>query len=102
MEVQFEANVQAELERLARESGRAAAELVQDAVAGYVGELADTRDMLNSRYDEIHGGKVKLIHGDEVFARLREKRRGTARHITDSSPCQSSLHFATLWSYRQS
>lgn len=83
MEVQFEPNVQAKLERLARESGRAAVELVQDAVAGYVGELADTRDMLNSRYDEIHGGKVKLIPGDEVFARLREKSE--ARRATPGS-----------------
>ena len=57
MEVQVEPNVQAQLERLAPESGRAAVELVQDAVAGYVGELAETRDMLNSRYDEIHGVK---------------------------------------------
>ena len=73
MEVQFEPDVQAKLERLARESGRAAVELVQDGVAGYLGELAGTRDMLNSRYDDINGGSVKLIPGDEVFARLHEK-----------------------------
>jgi len=73
MEVQFEPSVQAKLERLARESGRAAVELVQDAVAGYVDEFAGTREMLNSRYDDIKSGKVKLIPGDEVFARLREK-----------------------------
>lgn len=73
MEVQFEPNVQAKLERMARESGRAAVELVQDAVAGYVDELASTREMLNSRYDDIKSGKVKLIPGDEVLARLREK-----------------------------
>jgi len=73
MEVQFEPEVQAKLERMARESGRAAVELVQDAVAGYVDELAGTRAMLDSRYDDIKSGRVKLIPGDEVFARLREK-----------------------------
>jgi len=73
MEVQFEPDVQAKLERMARESGRAAVELVQDAVAGYVDELAGTRIMLDSRYDDLKSGRVKLIPGDEVFARLREK-----------------------------
>ena len=29
--------------------------------------------MLDRRFDEIESGKVKLIPGDEVFARLREK-----------------------------
>ncbi len=70
MEVQFEPTLQAQLDRIARESGRAAADLVQDAVAGYVGELAQTREMLDSRYDDIKSGKVKMIPGDEAFARL--------------------------------
>jgi hypothetical protein len=47
--------------------------LVQDAVAGFFDELAETREMLDSRYDEIKSGKVKLIPGEEVFARLRAK-----------------------------
>ena len=73
MEVQFEPDVQAKLDQMARESGRAAAELVKDVVAGYFDELAGTREMLNSRYDDIKSGRVTLIPGDEVFARLREK-----------------------------
>lgn len=74
MEVQFEPAVQAKLDRIARESGRDAVQLVQDAVAGYVDELADTRQMLDSRYDDIKSGKVKLIPGAEVESYLREKR----------------------------
>ena len=73
MEVQFEPDVQAKLDQMARESGRAAAELVRDVVAGYFDELAGTREMLNSRYDDMQSGNVKLIPGNEVFARLREK-----------------------------
>ena len=73
MELQFEPDLQAKLDDLARASGRAAIELVRDAVAGYVDEVAGTREMLNSRYDDIKSGRVKLIPGDEVFARLRAK-----------------------------
>ena len=73
MEVQFAPELEKQLNDLATQSGRAADDLVQDAVAGYVKEIGETREMLNSRYDDIKSGKVKLIPGDEVFARLREK-----------------------------
>jgi hypothetical protein len=79
MEVQFEPAVQAKLEQIARESGRPAAELVQDAVAGYMDELAETRQMLDSRYDDIKSGKMKLIPGDEVEAYFREKSAAARR-----------------------
>ena len=79
MEVQFEPAVQAKLEQIARESGRTAAELVQDAVAGYVDELPETRQMLDSRYDDIKSGKVKLIPGEEVQAYFREKSAAARR-----------------------
>ena len=56
------------------QSGRGtAAALVQDVVEGYFEDLAQTRQMLDGRYDDIKSGRVKLIPGDEVFARLREK-----------------------------
>ena len=35
--------------------------------------LAGTREMLDSRYDDVKSGKVKLIPGEEAFARLRER-----------------------------
>jgi predicted transcriptional regulator len=73
MEVYFEPTLQAKLDRIARESGRAPSDLVQDAVAGYVDGLSDTRQMLDSRYDDIKSGNVKMIPGDEAFARLMAK-----------------------------
>jgi predicted transcriptional regulator len=73
MDVQFEPALQAKLEQIARASGRAASELVQDAVAGYVDELAEMRQTIDSRYDAIKSGKVKLRPGDEVFSALRAK-----------------------------
>jgi hypothetical protein len=87
MEVQFEPAVQAKLDRISRESGREPADLVQDAVALYVEEchvddLAETSSMLDSRYNDIKSGKVKLIDGAEAYAlqlqRIAARRNGRA------------------------
>ena len=77
MEVHFTPAVQAELERLAIDTGRPADELLQDALAGYFDELTETREMLESRYDDLKSGRVKPISGDEVKERL--SARSTAR-----------------------
>ena len=55
--VQFDPDLQAKLDQIARESGRASIELVRDAVAGYVDEVVGTREMLNSRYDDIKAAR---------------------------------------------
>jgi predicted transcriptional regulator len=73
MEVQFKPEVQAKLEELARESGRPSGELVEDAVVGYFDELAQTRDMLERRFDDLESGRVKPIDGEEAYRRLMEK-----------------------------
>ena len=73
MEVHFNPDLQAKLDELATETGRPTDELVEDAVLGYFNELAQTRESLNSRYDELKSGRMKPIPGDEVIARLREK-----------------------------
>ncbi len=75
MEVQFPPDLQAKLDKLAAETGRAQDELVQDAMAGYLEELGQVRGTLDSRYDDIKSGKVKLIDGEEAFDRLRRKNR---------------------------
>ena len=51
-------DLQAKLDQLAQETGRATAELVADAMAGYFEELARVRETLNSRYDDLKSGKV--------------------------------------------
>jgi hypothetical protein len=66
-------DIQAKIDRWVAETGRGPDELVEDAMAGYFGELTQTREMLNSRYDDLKSGRVKPIPGDEVIARLREK-----------------------------
>ncbi len=66
-------DIQAKIDRWVAETGRGPDELVEDAMAGYFEELAQTREMLNNRYDDLKSGRVKPIPGDEVVARLREK-----------------------------
>jgi predicted transcriptional regulator len=73
MEIHFTPDLQAKIDQLVIETGRAPDKLLEDAMAGYVAELVQTREMLNSRYDDLKSGRVKPIPGDEVIARLREK-----------------------------
>jgi predicted DNA-binding protein len=75
MEVQFPPDLQAKLDKLATETGRPQNELVEDAMAGYLEELGRVRRTLDSRYDDIKSGKVKLIDGEEAFDRLRQKNK---------------------------
>ena len=83
MEVHFNPDLQAKLDRLATETGRPAVELLEDVFAGYFDELARTRDMLDSRYDDLKSGKVKPISGDEVEAYFREKSAAARRPVHD-------------------
>lgn len=73
MEVHFNPDVQAKLDQMARESGRPSHELVEDAVIGYVDELTRTREMLDRRFDDLEGGRVQPIDGEEAYRRLIEK-----------------------------
>jgi hypothetical protein len=58
---------------LVAESGRGRDELAEDALAGYFEELAQTRGMLDSRYDDLKTGRVKPISRDELIAHFRDK-----------------------------
>jgi predicted transcriptional regulator len=73
MEVHFTPDVEKKLNDLAAQSGRGTDELLQDALAAYFNELAETRDMLNTRYDELKSGRVQPIDGEEAFSRLKAK-----------------------------
>ena len=50
--------------------------LIEDALAGYVPELAQTREMLASRYDDLKSGSVKPIDGEAFFDSLRQREDG--------------------------
>ena len=71
--------LQAKLDRWVTETGRGPDELVEDAMAGCFDVFARTREMLNSRYDDLKSGRVKPISRDEVCAHFREKSAAARR-----------------------
>jgi predicted transcriptional regulator len=73
MEVHFRPETESRLQELAAKTGRAPDDLVEDAMAGYLQELAQVRDMLDARYDDLKSGRVKAVDGEEAFANLRRK-----------------------------
>jgi hypothetical protein len=73
MEVHFAPDLQAKIDQLVLDTGHAPEKLLADAMAGYVVELAETREMLNSRYDDLKSVKVKPIDGEAFFESLRKR-----------------------------
>jgi predicted transcriptional regulator len=73
VEVHLRPEIESRLQELAAKTGRAPNDLIEDAMAGYLQELAQTREMLDSRYDDLKSGRVKPLDGEEAFAKLRRK-----------------------------
>jgi predicted transcriptional regulator len=73
MELQVSPETAKKLNDLAASSGRAPEEIVEDALAGYLQEVASVRQTLEGRYDDLKSGRVTPIDGEEAFRRLREK-----------------------------
>ena len=65
-------------------------------MAGYFDELARTREMLNSRYDELKSGKVKPIDGEEFFENLRQREDECSRNIRLNDRESRALPFILL------
>jgi predicted DNA-binding protein len=73
MEVHLKPETESRLNELASKSGRPTDDLVEDAMAGYPGEVAEVRNILDSRYDELKSGRVKPIDGETFFESLRQR-----------------------------
>jgi len=73
MEVHFKPDTESRLTELASRSGRATDDLVEDALSGYLAEIAEVREMLDGRYDDIKSGRVKPIDGEAFFDNLRQR-----------------------------
>lgn len=79
MEVHLRPETESRLQELATKTGRAPNDLIEDAMAAYLQELSQVREMLDSRYDDLKSGRVKAIDGEEAFANLRRKSKSDAR-----------------------
>ena len=73
MEVRFKPDTETRLAELASRSGRATDDLVEDALSGYLTEIAETRERLDGRYDDIKSGRVRPLDGEAFFERLRQR-----------------------------
>lgn len=73
MEVHLKPETESQLQELAACTGRTPNDLVEDAMAAYLQELAQTRQMLDSRYDDIKSGRVKAIDGEAFFENLQRR-----------------------------
>lgn len=73
MEVHLKPETESRLHELASKSGRPTDDLIEDAMAGYLAEVVEVRNMLDSRYDEIKSGRVKPIDGEAFFDSLRQR-----------------------------
>jgi predicted transcriptional regulator len=79
MEVHLSQQTESRLQELAARTGRAPDDLVEDAMAGYLLELTQVREMLDARYDDLKTGRVQPVDGDEALSRLRQKSKKDAR-----------------------
>ena len=83
MEVHLAPELQAQLDQLANETGCPPEKFIEDALAWYMPEFAESREMLDRRYDDLKSGRVKPIGRDEVAAHFRD--RSAARRSTPGS-----------------
>jgi predicted transcriptional regulator len=73
MGVHLKPETASRLAELAAKSGRVTDDLMEDAMAGYLQELAEAREMLDSRYNDIKSGQVEPIDGEAFFDNLRQR-----------------------------
>lgn len=81
MVVRLKLETESRLQELAATTGRAPDEIVEDAMAGYLKELAELNKELDRRYDEIQSGRVKRLDGEDAFDRLRGKSQNRRRAL---------------------
>jgi hypothetical protein len=79
MVVRLSPETESRLQELAATTGRAPDDLVEDAMTGYLAELSEVRNMLDTRYDGIKSSRVQPIDGEQVFRQLRRKSAQPAR-----------------------
>jgi len=81
MEVNFRPETESRLRELASNSGRPPSDLIEDAMAGYLQEVTQAREMLDGRNDDLKNGRVQPVDGEQAFANLRQKSKGTSRRF---------------------
>lgn len=73
MEVHLKPGTESRLNELASKSGRPTDEIVEDAMAAYLTEVAELRATLDSRYDDLKSGRVQPLDGESFFEDIRRR-----------------------------
>ena len=79
MVVRLKPETESRLQELAATTGRKPEDLVEDAMAGYIAELAQAQKMLDDRYDDLKSGRIAPIDGQEAIDQLRRKSEARRR-----------------------
>lgn len=82
MEISLPSEIEARLREVAAECGRAAGDLIEDALGAYLDELDRMREMLTARDEELDSGSAKAIDGEEAFALLMQRTDAQRRKRT--------------------
>lgn len=77
MEANFTPDTERKLREVSAQSGRGTDDLLESVVAGYLDEVRQVREMLDSRYDDLASGRVQGIDGEEAFRLLMEKTQAS-------------------------
>jgi hypothetical protein len=72
MEVHLKPETESCLERTGLPKPLPTDDLMEDAMAGYLQEVTEVRQMLDSRYDDIKSGRVTPVEGEVFFESLRQ------------------------------
>jgi predicted DNA-binding protein len=73
MEIRLKPETESRLNELASKTGRRTDDLVEDAMAAYLIEIAELRNLLDSRYDDIKSGRVRPVDGEAFFEGLQQR-----------------------------
>ena len=73
MEIRLKPETELRLNELASKSGHRTDDLVEDAMAAYLIEVAELRNTLDGRYDDIKSDRVKPVDGEAFFEDLRRR-----------------------------
>jgi predicted transcriptional regulator len=73
MEVRLKPETELRLGKLASKSGRPTDDLIEDAMAGYLAEVSETRGTLDNRYDDVKNRALNTLDGEAFFEDLRRR-----------------------------
>jgi predicted DNA-binding protein len=83
MQVRFKPGIESRLNELVAKTSRSAADLIEDAMVGYLAEVAETCNMLDGRYDDVKSGRVSQFTANRPFDSFGARAKSPAPAVHD-------------------